>query len=330
MKKIVILGGGFGGTEFYRVAHRALHGSPDVLFRLVSRWNYFLFYPMLHEVATGSVERSHITQPLREVIDCCIESFTQAEITNINFGTRTIATSRGEISYDYLVVALGAQPNFFGIPGVDEHCISFKSIADAVAVRNHVIRHFEAAAHERDGARRRQLLSFVIVGGGPTGVELAGQLADLLYHEMKDLYPEIDADEIAITLVDAGDRLLKQHHPELGHTALERLQQMHVRVKLNTRVTGCEPHALHLGDGEHLHGEMRVWAAGNRSALTEIIAPEFLTDRGLLRTKNTLQLDGHRYVFVGGYNMEIIEPTATRDPQTPKAATAAAQHAAKN
>lgn len=330
MKKIIILGGGFGGTEFYRAAHRRLHGSPDVLFQLVSRWNYFLFYPMLHEVATGSIERSHITQPLREVMDCCMENFTQAEISAIDFDQRTVETSRGRIAYDYLVVALGSQPNFFGIPGVDEHCIPFKSIADAVAVRNHVIRHFESAAHERDAARRKQLLSFVVIGGGPTGVELAGQLADMLYHEMNDLYPEIDVDEINITLIDSGDRLLKQFHPELGQTAIERLARMHVHVRLNTRVVQCEPHVVHLGSGEHLHGEMRVWTAGNQSAVQSLVAPQYVTERGLLRTTEMLQLVGHPEVFVIGDNSEIVEPLPVGIPQTAQSATAAAHHAARN
>ncbi len=136
MKKIVILGGGFGGVEFYKAAHKKLHGVPDVLFHVVSRWNYFLFYPMLHEVATGSVERGHITQPLREIVDCCVERFSQAEIKHIDFDQKIIETTNGRIPYDYLVVSLGVQPNFFNIPGADEHCVSFKSIADAVILRD--------------------------------------------------------------------------------------------------------------------------------------------------------------------------------------------------
>lgn len=330
MKKVVVLGGGFGGTEFYREAHKKLHGSPNVVFRLVSRWNYFLFYPMLHEVATGSVERSHITQPLREVVDCCMESFMQAEIIKINFNEKKIVTSRGEVSYDYLVVALGVQPNDFGIPGINEHCVSFKSIADATTVRNHVIRHFEAASHEPDSAVRKQLLSFVIVGGGPTGVELAGQLADMLHHEMRDLYQQIDYDEISITLVDAGDRLLKQFHPEVSHLAEKRLREMRVNVRLNTRVASCEANALHLKNGEHVHSGLRVWAAGNKSVLHSLIDPEMLTERGGLRTTDTLQLVGHPEVFVVGDNMEIVEPVFVKVPQTAQAATASAQHAARN
>ena len=330
MKKIVILGGGFAGVEFYKTAHKKLHGSPDILFQLVSRWNYFLFYPMLHEVATGSIERSHITEPLREIINCCVEQFTQAEIERVDFENKIITTSRGPVLYDYLVVALGVQPNFFQIPGANEHCVSFKSIADAVVVRNHVIHHFEAAAHEHNAARRKQLLSFVIIGGGPTGVELAGQIADLFNHEMRELYREVDHREVSITLIDAGDRLLKQSHPEISGEAERRLQRMGVQVMKNMRVLGCEPQRVQLANGKCVEGEMRVWTAGTKSTLTEIIDDAYLTPRGGLKTTPTLQLVGHPEVFVVGDNMEIVESSSARVPQTAQAATAAARHAARN
>ena len=330
MKKIVILGGGFGGVEFYKTLHKKLHGVPHVTFRMVSRWNYFLFYPMLHEVATGSVERGHITQPLREIVDCCVEQFTQAEIQHINFNTREVATTAGVIRYDYLVVSLGVQPNFFGIPGVDKHCVTFKSIEDAVTVRNHIIRHVEKATREHDEAQRRALLSFVIIGGGPAGVELAGQVADLLHHEIMQLYQEIDAHEISILLVEAGDRLLRQFHPELGEQAARRLTRMGVRMVLNSQVSACTEEGVALAGGEMLKAGLRVWCAGIKSNLRGIVDDEFLSTRGLLKTKNTLQMVNHPDVFVIGDNMEIIEPAAVMVPQTAQAAGATARCAARN
>lgn len=331
MKKILILGGGFGGVEFYKAAHKKLHGSPDVLFHIISRWNYFLFYPMLHEVATGSVERAHVTQPLREIVDCCVERFSQAEIKHVDFDNKIVETNLGRIPYDYLVVSMGVQPNFFNIPGVDEHCVSFKSIADAVTVRNHVIRHFEAATSETDPVRRHQLLSFVIIGGGPTGVELAGQLADLVHDELRDLYREVDHTEVSITLVDSGDRLLKQFHPELGGEAEQRLIKMGVRVLKNVMVTRCESDSVHFSTGHKVHGNLRIWAAGTKSVLRGGIVDEVhLTQRGGLQTTESLQLVGHPEVFVIGDNMEIVAPRAVQIPQTAQAATAAARHAANN
>lgn len=330
MKKIVILGGGFGGVEFYKTAHKKLHGVPDVVFHLISRWNYFLFYPMLHEVATGSVERGHITQPLREIVDCCIERFSQTEVQHVDFHTKKIQTTQGMISYDYLLVSLGVEPNYFNISGADEHCVSFKSIADAVTVRNHVIRHFEAASSERDPEIRKKLLSFVIIGGGPTGVELSGQLADLVRDELRDLYREVDHTEVSITLVDGGDRILKHLHPELSSEAERRLCAMGVRVVKNKRVVRCEQTFVHFSSGERICGELRVWTAGTRSALEGIIDNEYLTQRGCLKTRDTLQLVGHPEVFVIGDNMEIVEPAPMFVPQSAQAAAAAAKHAAGN
>lgn len=330
MKKILILGGGFAGVEFYKQAHKKLHGSPDYLFHLVSRWNYFLFYPMLHEVATGSVERAHITQPLREIVDCCMERFSQTDVQRIDFEQKRVTTAQGEIAYDYLVVALGVQPNFFSIPGADEHCVPFKSIADAVHVRNHVIRHFESASAEKNEEIRRKLLSFVIIGGGPTGVELAGQLADLVHEELRDLYPEIDHREVKITLIDGGDRLLRQHHAEMSSEAERRLASMGVIVLKNCQVTKCESQVVHVSNGEKIHGELRVWTAGTQSALRGIVDETYLTERGGLKTRETLQLVGHPEVFVLGDNMEIVESRSVRIPQTAQAAAAAATHAAQN
>ncbi|MDQ5931744.1 MAG: Pyr redox 2 protein [Patescibacteria group bacterium] len=330
MKKIVILGGGFGGVEFYKSAHKKLHGVPDVVFHLISRKNYFLFYPMLHEVATGSVERSHITQPLREIIDCCIERFSQTEIQHVDFHNKIVETAQGNISYDYLLVSLGTLPNYFNIPGADEHCVSFKSIEDAVTVRNHIIRHFEAASSEKNQAIRRNLLSFVIIGGGPTGVELAGQIADMVRDEMRDLYREVDHTEVSITLIEGGDRLLKNLHPELSSEAERRLSMMGVRVVKNKRVVRCEHSDVHFSSGEKIGGELRVWTAGTRSALAGVIDPEFLTERGGLKTKDTLQLVDHPEVFVIGDNMEIVDPSPMFVPQTAQAAAAAAKHAATN
>lgn len=330
MKKILILGGGFGGVEFYRSLHKKLHGAPHLTFHMISRWNYFLFYPMLHEVATGSVERSHITQPLREIVDCCVEKFTQGDVRKIDFDKREVETDWGSVSYDYLCVSLGVQPNYFNIDGVDQHCVPFKSVQDAVTVRNHVISHIEKATREHDAEKRKRLLSFVIIGGGPTGVELAGQLADLVFHEMCDLYKEIDPSEISITLIDGSDRLLRNMHPELSQRALERLQKMKVTVLLNRQVAYCHEHGVHLANGEEVIAELRVWAAGTRSLMRELVAPDYLTQRGGLKTELTLQLVGHPEVFVIGDNMEIVRPTAVFVPATAQSAAATARHAASN
>lgn len=330
MKKILILGGGFAGIEFYRTLHARLHTTPRALFQLVSRHNYFLFYPMLHEVATGSVERAHITQPLREIVNCCVETFTQAEVTRIDFAARRVETSVGALGYDYLVIALGVRAHFFGVTGADVHCVPFKSVEDAVTVRNHTLWHFELATRTHDVKERRALLSFVIVGGGAVGVELAGQLADLTQHELVDLYQEVDPQDISITVVEAGDRLLKQFHPDVGMRAQEQLERMGVKIILNARVSSCANDGVLLESGQHIRGALRVWSAGTTSLLRGIIAPEFLTNHGALKVEDTLQLVGHPEVFAIGDNAEIVSPHAQFVPQTAQAAAAQARTAARN
>lgn len=330
MKSIVILGGGFAGVEFYKTLHKKLHGAPDILFTLVSDKNYFLFYPMLHEVATGSVERNHITQPLREVVSCCRENFVQGLVTKINFNQRIVETSAGEVAYDYLVIGLGVESNFFGTPGAPEYCITMKSIADAVQVRNKTIRNFELATREHNVARRRELLSFLIIGGGATGVELAGQLADLINTELRELYQEIDYSEVSITLVNAGKRLLRQCNEMVSIIATDRLKKMGVKVLCDVSVASCQLDGVCLTNGQKLSGSLCAWTAGTQSVVRHLVDSQYVGERGGLKTTQTLQLVGHPEVFVVGDNLEITSPHPEFIPQLAQAATAAARCAAKN
>ena len=330
MKKIVIAGGGFAGVELYKTLHKKLHGSPAVRFQMVSDKNYFLFYPMLHEVATGSVERNHITQPLREIVNCCVETVTETQIQKIDVAQKKLVTDSGEINYDYLVVALGVRPNYFGIPGAHENCTTFKSIDDAVVVRNQLIDHFEKAAREKDAAVRKELLATIIIGGGPSGVELAGQISDLIHTELRELYQEVDIHEASITLIDAGDRLLRQMHPSLSAAAAARLQKMGVTIMLNAQLEGCTKNGVTVAGSGELRAGLRVWAAGMESSVRGLVAAELLAAHGGLATTASLQLVGHPEVFVIGDVAEIVFPEKVMVPQTAQAATAEAAHAAQN
>lgn len=330
MKKILILGGGFGGVEFYKTLHKKMHGSPEALFQLVSRWNYFLFYPMLHEVATGSIERGNVTQPLREIAHCCVEQFVQAEVEWIDVAARQVHTSAGQMPYDYLVVALGVESDLSRSKGAAKFAVTMKSIADAVAVRNRVIHNFELAAREHDPARRRALLSFTIIGGGSVGVELAGQLVDLMRNELRTLYSEVDPAEIKITLIEGSDRILRVFAPEISLLAHQRLVKLGVNVLTNTRVNECLADRLILDNGEEIFTGLAVMSGGNKSLMTDKIAPEFLTARGGIKINQNLQLVGHPEIFVVGDGAEIVEPQPVFVPQNAQAATAEARMAAEN
>lgn len=329
-KKILILGGGFGGVRFYKTLHKLTHDSGDYLFHVVNRWNYFLFYPMLHEVATGSVDRSHITQPLREIMDCCLETFYHTDIEHIDFKNKQVKTAQGTLSYDFLCVGLGATGNFFGVKGAAEYTLRLSDIASAVQLRNTVIARFEAATKTANTEERKKLLHFVIVGGGATGVELAGQFADVVFHEFKKLYQEIDYHEVRITLVQGGDRLIPQCVLPACKMAAEQLKKQRVEVKLNAVAKEITADAVRLADGTTLNTKTIMWTAGTASYLSGMADDEYLNESGYFKTRDTLQLIGHDEVFIVGDNAGVENGKGTRAPQTAQAAVGEGYRAALN
>ncbi len=237
MKKILILGGGFGGVATYKHLHKLIHPANvhDIQVELINKTNYFTFSPMLHEVATGSVEREHIVQPLREMLKCCGKDFHQALITKIDPKKKLVYTNKGNHSYDVLVVALGVEQSYFNTPGAEEYALALKWLPGAIAIRNRIINSFEQASEMHDiadSAAMDKFLNFVIVGGGPTGTELAGQLSDLLQNEMAKFYGDIPLNHTKIVLVHAGKRLIEQLSEPASKVALERLQKMGVQIIL--------------------------------------------------------------------------------------------------
>ncbi|HBW74139.1 MAG: NADH dehydrogenase (Ubiquinone) [Candidatus Magasanikbacteria bacterium GW2011_GWA2_45_39] len=329
-KKILILGGGFGGVRFYKTLHDLTHDSGDYLFQVVNRWNYFLFYPMLHEVATGSVDRSHITQPLREIMNCCLETFYHTDAEHIDFKNKQVKTAQGMLIYDFLCVGLGATGNFFGVKGAAEHTLQLKDIASAIALRNTIIARFEAATKSADADERKKLLHFVIVGGGSTGVELAGQLADVVFHEFKNLYQEIDYHEVKITLIQGGDRLIPQCVLPACKMAVVRLAQQGVAVQLNAVAKEITASAVYLADGNILKTKTVMWTAGVASPLRGMVDDEYLNESGYFKTRDTLQLVGHDEVFIAGDNAGVENGKGTRAPQTAQAAVGEGHVAALN
>ncbi|HSD30834.1 MAG TPA: FAD-dependent oxidoreductase, partial [Gemmatimonadales bacterium] len=194
--RVVIVGAGFGGLR----AARALRRAPmDVL--LVDRNNYHLFQPLLYQVATAGLEPEQIAKPVRAILRGQRNfDFRLADVSGVDFAGRRLLTGDGAIAYDYLILATGAQTNFFGLAGVAEHALTLKDIPDAVRIRNHVLACFEQAMFEPDAERRRARLSFVVVGGGPTGVEMAGSLSELIRLVLVKDYPRLNLKDVRILL----------------------------------------------------------------------------------------------------------------------------------
>lgn len=258
MTRVVILGMGFGGVR----AARALAGKGlDVL--IIDRRNYHLFQPLLYQVATSSLEEESIAYPVRALIRGWKGvRFRLAEVAGVDFEKRLVRLSDGEVGYDYLIIAAGGATNFFGLQSVEQRAFQLKGLGHAVRLRNHILSVFEQADRDDDPDRRRALMTFVIVGGGPTGVEFAGALEELIHHELSRDFPGLDMGESRILLLEARDALLPPVPKELQLYSRKRLEGMGVEVHLNTQVSGAEDGKVLLADGTVIPSYTIVWSAG--------------------------------------------------------------------
>lgn len=293
---VVIVGAGFGGVW----TAKALAGAP-VRVTVFDRNNYHTFLPLLYQVAAAELSPEQIGYPVRAILrDYKNIDFALAAVTAVNLTDKTIRAAGNEIAYDYLVLATGSVSNFFGIPGAAEHTFSLKTLQDGVVLRNHILRRFELAMYEPDEAARRQLLTFVVAGGGPTGVEYAGALSELIYGPIARDYPTLNVDEVRIVLVEAASNLLGAMPAHLREYAFTRLEQMQVDVLLDTKVTAVSNNALTVADGTQIATDTVVWTAGvGGDELAAALGLE-MTRNGRLLVEPTLQLPGYPDVFVIG------------------------------
>ena len=261
-KQIVVLGGGFAGLHLVRRLEGRLRRD-EAAVTLVDRQNYHLFTPLLYQVSTGELPPHAVAYPLRDATAPAGFQFVQGEVTAIDLERRRVGTADGELPYDHLVIALGSVTNDYGIPGVRENALPVKWLSDAEALKRHVLDIFESAAIETDIARRREQLTFIIVGAGPVGVELASSLRDLMDHTLRRIYPSIDFHgDVTIHLLDGSDRVIPGMDPRLSRIAMKRLEQQRVRVLLNTLVSEIRPGVVHTKDGAQLRGRTIVWSGG--------------------------------------------------------------------
>lgn len=296
MTRVVIIGMGFGGVR----AARALAGKGvDVL--VIDRRNYHLFQPLLYQVATSSLEEESIAYPVRALIRGWKDvRFRLAEVTGVDFEKRLVRLSGGEVEYDYLIIAAGGATHFFGLHSVEQRAFQLKGLGHAVRLRNHILNVFEQADRENDPEKRRALMTFVIVGGGPTGVEFAGALEELIRHELSRDYPELDMKESRILLLEAKDALLPPVPRELQLYSRKRLEGMGVEVFLNTQVSGAEDGSVLLADGTVIPSHTIVWSAGVQASP---LAGELGVSRaanGRIPVQSDLSLAGHDEVFILG------------------------------
>ncbi len=294
-RRVVILGGGFGGVSAAQRLEQLFARDPGLEITLVSHSNYLLFTPMLAEVASSGLEPQHISAPVRAALPRA--RFRRAEVETIDTAARivrvrTSVSAPAEIlPYDHLVLALGAVPNFFGLPGMEEHAFSLKTLQDATRLRNHVITLLERADVESDPDERRRGLTFVVAGGGFAGTEMIAELFDLV-HSVLRYYPNIQPQDLRFALVHSGTRILPEISEELAGYALRKLRARGIEFVLGTRVAGATPEAVLLAEGKQIPTRTLVWTAGNQPHPMLKTLPCERNKAGAVVAETTLRVTG--------------------------------------
>jgi len=299
--RVLILGGGFGGVYTALELEKLFEFDDSVAVTLVNRDNFFLFTPMLHEVAASDLDLTNIVSPIRKLL--ARTDFFEGEATRVDLAAKSVHLRHGdghehEFEYDALVVALGSVTNFFGLPGLEQRALTMKSLGDAMQLRNRMIAHLEEADSECACDVRKPLLTFVVAGGGFAGVETIGGMNDFL-HCALPYYGHLTASDVRTVLVHPGEVILPELGPELGRYAQVQLAARGVEIKTQTRVTGVSASGVRLSDGEELTASTLVWTAGTspHPLLAALPAPK---ERGRLRVDETLELTGFPGVFALG------------------------------
>ncbi|MFP5260822.1 MAG: NAD(P)/FAD-dependent oxidoreductase [Blastocatellia bacterium] len=320
---VVIIGGGFAGLYAALGLERLLRREPGVTVTLLNSENFFLFTPMLPEAGASSISTRHIVSPLRKLLRRT--RFAEVTVEAINLDSRVISARHSltgaalEFGYDRLVLTLGGVTNYFGVPGAAEHSVPFKTLGDAIYVRNHTIDKLEEAAVEPE--RGDELLTLVVVGGGLTGVEVSGALNDFV-RGAAEYYPEIDRERIRVMLVEAGPRLMPEMNEELAAFAEKVMRERGVDVRTRTSVVKVGDGGVELSTGERIPTQTLIWSAG--VAPNPLIATlDLPKERGRIRANEYLEVEGHANVWALGDCAHIPDPR-TGKPQPPTA-----QHAVR-
>jgi len=329
--RVVILGGGFGGLYAALRLQSLLRGRRDVDVTLVNRENFFLFTPMLPQVATSGLDTRHIVATIRRI--CPRIRFYEADVKAVDFANKTVTIVHSgarprTLPYDQLLLALGSVTNFFGIPGLAEHALTMKSLSDAIRLRNHALDMLERAELETDAGRRRELLTFVVAGAGFAGIETAAEL-DIFMRRAARSYRSFTPADIRTVIVDAQDRILPELSPTLAQFTLQTLQKRGVEFHLNAKVAGADASGVTLHAGERIATHTLVWTGGV-AAHPFIATLPGATSRGRLPTEPTLAMRGSDRVWAVGDCAEVLDAQGKPYPPTAQHALREGGHAGDN
>jgi len=322
IRRVVILGGGFAGVSAAQRLEQLLIRDPSVEITLVSQSNFLLFTPMLAEVASSALEAQHISAPVRAALQR--SRVRRATVVAIDTDAQTVrvhsvaAAPVETLPYDQLVLALGSEPNFYGLPGLEENSFTLKTLDDATRLRNHVLAMLERADSEPDATARARQLTFVVAGAGFAGTEMIAELFDLV-HSVRRFYPRIESGASRFVLVHSGDRILPELSPELSEYALRKLTARGIESVLGARVAGARPDAVLLNDGSELATHTLVWTAGNQPHPLLKTLPCERSRAGAVITDSMLQVNGFTNVWAVGDCAQIPDAFAPHTSYPPTA-----------
>ena len=321
-KRIVIVGAGFAGLKMARM----LSGSKYQVV-VLDKQNYHQFQPLFYQVATSGIEPSSISFPVRKVFQNHHNlHFRQTELVKVNGAENTLVTKDGILRYDYLVIATGVGTNYFGSQNIEKHSLPMKTTSEAINLRNRILASYEKAILTEDVAERAKLMSIAVVGGGPTGVELCGALAEMREHVLPKDYPELDFNQMKIFLYEASDRLLNGMSDKSGRDALRFLQALKVEVKLSTKIEDFDGEKISLSGGKFEYIQNLLWTAGVSGRVIDGLETTSYTRAARLSVNEFNLVDNYTNVFAIG-DACLMHGDTTFEKGHPQVAQVAIQQA---
>lgn len=322
-KRVVIVGGGFAGLTLARKL-----AKKDYQIVLIDKNNYHQFQPLFYQVAMSGLEPSSIVFPLRKLFQHKKNVFIRmAEVQSIDTKSNTIYSTLGELQFDYLVLAVGADTNFFGNEKIANKAIPMKSVSEALYLRNRILNDYEKALTTKDIDQRQGLLDIVVVGGGPTGVEVAGSLAEMKKFILPKDYPELDIAEVDIYLVEGLPRVLNAMSEQASQKAHQFLEELGVKIKLETIVTDFDGQVVTMNDGTKIRSNKVIWAAGVKGNTIKGLPDETITKGNRLKVNRFNQIEGYDNIFAIGDIAYMTEESYPKGhPQVAQVAIQNAEH----
>jgi NADH dehydrogenase len=322
---VIIIGAGFGGLE----AAKKL-ACEDVRVTVIDRTNYHLFQPLLYQVATAALSPADIAAPVRAILSKCKNvEVILAEVQSVDVEAKKVKTLDLEIDYDYLILATGARHSYFGHNEWEKLAPGLKSLEDAIELRRRILMAFEYAEEITDEAARRAAMNFVIIGGGPTGVEMAGAIAEISRHTLARDFRHIDPSQARVILIEGEPRLLAAYPPDLSESARKQLVALGVEVRTSTRATSLTEAGVQIGD-EFIPCRVKIWAAGNNASFVGKTLGATADRVGRVIVNDDLTIPGHPEVQVIGDLANFPHQTGQPLPGISPVAMQQGRHAARN